>query len=77
MQNFQPDRSANRAHSAIDGTKPAPQLRKLRNDVLIAVTVKALAILILGLVFFGPSQRPHITPQAIFSASPAGAPANE
>ena len=45
MQNFQPDRSANRAHSAIDGTKPAPQLRKLRNDVLIAVAVKALAIL--------------------------------
>ena len=36
-----------------------------------------IALMILGFVFFGPSQRPHITPQAIFSASPAGAPANE
>jgi hypothetical protein len=77
MHKFQPDPSANRAPIAIDGPKPARQLRKLRNDVLIAVAVKALAILILGFVFFGPSQRPHITPQAIFSASPAGAPANE
>ena len=61
----------------IDQAKPARELRRLRNDVLIAVVVKVLVILLLGFIFFGPAQRPHITPQAIFSASPAATPANE
>ena len=63
--------------SQTDRPKTPRALRRLRNDVLIAVAIKVLAILALGFIFFGPAQRPHITPQSVFFPSQAAAPANE
>ncbi len=48
----------------------AREIRRLRTEVLLAFALKLLAILALGFVFFGPSHRPHISPEALFL--PAG-----
>jgi hypothetical protein len=69
MKKFQPDG---------DGlARPgAQELRRLRNDVLIAVVVKVVAIIAIAFVFFGPGHRPHIALQTIFTSA-APPPASE
>jgi hypothetical protein len=42
---------------------PAREARRLRNGVLLALAVKLLAILALMFAFFGPSHRPHVSPE--------------
>jgi len=54
----------------------AHELRRLRNDVLIAVVVKVAAIIAIAFVFFGPGHRPHIALQSIFTSA-APTPASE
>ena len=47
------------------------ELARLRQDVLLALGVKVLALALIGLLFFGPRQQSRIDPAALFSASPS------
>jgi hypothetical protein len=61
--------------SADPPVRPARELRRLRNDVLLVLAIKVVAIVLLGWMFFGPSHRPDIAPQAIFEpVTPAPTP---
>ena len=51
-------------------------MRRLRNDVLIAFTIKIVAIFVLAWAFFGTDHRPRIDPQDLFLTSAAHAPAD-
>jgi hypothetical protein len=53
------------------------ELRRLRNEVLMAVAVKLLAIAALALAFFGHEHRPHLMPQDIFPPSVDSGPTNK
>jgi len=52
---------------------PAREARRLRNGVFLALAVKLLAILALLFAFFGPSHRPHVSPETfLLDAGPIG-----
>lgn len=44
------------------------ELARLRQDVLLALGVKVLALALIGFLFFGPRHQPRIDPAALFSA---------
>jgi hypothetical protein len=54
---------------------PAPHAAHPGRDVVVALTLKALLLLILYLLFFGPSHRvtadAHATAEALLGAQPA------
>jgi hypothetical protein len=72
MTRFQPYRGAGRDEARTG----AHELRRLRNDVLIALLVKVAAIVAIAFLFFGPGHRPHISLQTLFTST-APAPASE
>jgi hypothetical protein len=47
------------------------ELARLRQDVLLALGVKVLALALIGFLFFGPRHQSRIDPAALFSASPS------
>jgi len=44
-------------------------LARLRRDVLLALGIKALALALIGFLFFGPSRQGRIDPATPFSAT--------
>jgi hypothetical protein len=48
-------------------THPRILRRQLGFDVAKALVVKVLVILVISMVFFGASNRPHVDPAALFA----------
>jgi hypothetical protein len=47
------------------------ELARLRQDVLLALGVKVLALALIGFLFFGSSHRVRVDPAALFAAVPS------